>query len=85
VSFIEGSDCGQTSLLPPCIDDYVAPEAFDRNGHHDFDALWDREQDEAVQLCAFDLLELDGDDLREKPLLDRKRRSSSNTSKATAR
>jgi hypothetical protein len=27
VSFIEGSDRGQTSLLPPCIDGYLAPEA----------------------------------------------------------
>jgi hypothetical protein len=26
VNFIEGSDRGQTSLLPSCIDDYVAPE-----------------------------------------------------------
>ena len=30
MSFIEGSDRGQTSLLPPCIDDYVAPEALVR-------------------------------------------------------
>src|SRR5579871_6058169 len=50
--------------------------AFDRNGQHDFEALWNGTQDEAVQLCAFDLLELNGDDFRDKPLGVRKRRLS---------
>jgi transposase len=30
VSFIEGTDRGQVSLLPPCVDDYVAPDALVR-------------------------------------------------------
>jgi ATP-dependent DNA ligase len=38
-----------------------------------FDDLWNRAADECVRLCAFDLLELNGEDLREKPLHDRKR------------
>ena len=41
-----------------------------------FDDLWKRAADETVRLCSFDLLEMDGEDLREKPLLDRKRRLS---------
>ena len=39
-----------------------------------FDDLWNRAADEHVRLCAFDLLELDGEDLREQPLLERNRR-----------
>jgi transposase len=30
VSFIEGTSRGQVSLLPPCVDDYVAPDALVR-------------------------------------------------------
>lgn len=30
MSFIEGTDRGQVSLLPPCVDDYVAPDALVR-------------------------------------------------------
>jgi transposase len=30
MSFIEGTDRGQAALLPPRIDDYVAPEALVR-------------------------------------------------------
>ena len=30
VSFIEGTERGQASLLPPCLDDYVAPDALVR-------------------------------------------------------
>ena len=30
MSFIEGMDRGQTALLPPCIDDYIAPDALVR-------------------------------------------------------
>ncbi|WP_198365646.1 hypothetical protein [Roseomonas sp. KE0001] len=30
MSFIEGQDRTQGSLLPPCIDDYIAPDALVR-------------------------------------------------------
>lgn len=30
MSFIEGTSRGQVSLLPPCVDDYVAPDALVR-------------------------------------------------------
>ncbi len=30
MSYIEGADRGQVAFLPPCIDDYVAPEALVR-------------------------------------------------------
>jgi short chain dehydrogenase len=39
-----------------------------------FDALHCRGTVTEAMLCAFDLLELDGEDLRHMPLLDRKRR-----------
>jgi bifunctional non-homologous end joining protein LigD len=39
----------------------------------DFDKLWNRTHDHEATLCAFDLLELNGDDYRPKPLLERKR------------
>src|SRR5436189_782067 len=41
---------------------------------HDFDKLWNRIHDYEATLCAFDLLELDGEDYRARPLLERKRR-----------
>jgi bifunctional non-homologous end joining protein LigD len=44
------------------------------DGLPDFDALWNRANDAAVLFFAFDLLELDGEDFRPKPLLDRKKR-----------
>jgi ATP-dependent DNA ligase len=47
---------------------------FTRDGMHDFDALWDRTNDNRAKLCAFDLLELNGEDFRAKPLLERKAR-----------
>jgi ATP-dependent DNA ligase len=47
---------------------------FGRRGEHDFDRLWNRAHDEEARLCAFDLLELNGEDYRGQPLLDRKRR-----------
>ena len=47
---------------------------FGEDGSHDFDALWDNSRDETVTLCAFDLLELNGEDWRGQPLLERKRR-----------
>jgi ATP-dependent DNA ligase len=34
----------------------------------------ERAADESVRLCAFDLLELDGEDFRDRPLQERKRR-----------
>src|SRR3954451_13435206 len=41
---------------------------------HDFDKLWNRIHDYEATLCAFDLLALDGEDYRARPLLERKRR-----------
>ena len=67
------------------------------NGVSDFNALRSRANDDWAMLLAFDILELDGTDLRDLPLVERKRRlkalwaaktmacSSSNTSKVTAR
>ena len=42
------------------------------DGIADFDALHSRRQDDEVQLYAFDILTLDGDDLRKLPLSMRK-------------
>ena len=42
------------------------------DGIADFNALHSRRQDDAVQLYAFDILTLDGDDLRAMPLSMRK-------------
>jgi bifunctional non-homologous end joining protein LigD len=42
------------------------------DGISDFDALHSRKHDEEVQLYAFDILALDGDDLRQLPLTMRK-------------
>ena len=47
--------------------------ACDANGLSVFDLLRYRRQDDAVTLCAFDLLELDGADLRREPIEVRKR------------
>jgi ATP-dependent DNA ligase len=47
--------------------------ACDANGLSVFDLLRYRRQDHAVTLCAFDLLELDGLDLRPEPIEVRKR------------
>jgi hypothetical protein len=44
------------------------------DGVSDFDALRSRRRDNDVTLIAFDLIELQGDNLRDVPLLDRKRR-----------
>ena len=38
----------------------------------DFDALHSRTMDHAAVACSFDLLMVDGDDLRRKPLSERK-------------
>lgn len=44
------------------------------DGMHDFEKLWSNCFDETVTLCAFDLLELNGEDFRDKPWLERKKR-----------
>jgi ATP-dependent DNA ligase len=43
------------------------------DGLPDFDALWNRTNDAAVLFFAFDVLALEGTDLRPRPLLDRKK------------
>ena len=45
---------------------------LDDQGVADFDALHSRAWDHEAVACAFDLLMLDGDDLRRKPLGERK-------------
>jgi ATP-dependent DNA ligase len=47
--------------------------ACDESGLAVFDLIRYRRQDHAVTLCAFDLLELDGEDLRRRPIEERKR------------
>ena len=47
--------------------------AVDDNGLSVFDLIHHRRQDHAVTLCAFDLIELDGEDLRREPIEVRKR------------
>jgi bifunctional non-homologous end joining protein LigD len=42
------------------------------DGYSDFDALHSGRHNEEVQLCAFDVLAMDGDDLRDLPLSMRK-------------
>ena len=42
------------------------------DGLSDFDALYSRQHDEQVQLYAFDVLAMDGEDLRQLPLSQRK-------------
>jgi bifunctional non-homologous end joining protein LigD len=41
---------------------------------HDFDKLWNRTHDHEATLCAFDLLELDGEAYRARPLIERRQR-----------
>ena len=45
---------------------------LDVDGSFDFNALHSGKHDEEVQLCAFDVLAIDGDDLRRLPLSMRK-------------
>ena len=47
---------------------------LDIRGISDFDALHSNRHNEEAQLYAFDLVALDGDDLREEPLFERKAR-----------
>ena len=42
------------------------------DGMSDFNALHSRKQNHEVQLCAFDVLVMDGEDLRSLPLAKRK-------------
>jgi ATP-dependent DNA ligase len=44
----------------------------DENGLSVFDLIRYRQHDSAAVLCAFDLIELDGEDLRQKPIEERK-------------
>ena len=45
---------------------------LDENGVSEFDTLHSRTADKLAVACAFDLLALNGDDLRKRPLIDRK-------------
>jgi len=47
---------------------------LDRNGRHDFDALWSHSRDHEARLPTFDIVEINGEDYRQRPLLKRKRR-----------
>jgi len=47
---------------------------LDRAGRDDFNTLWARTRDHEACLFTFDLLELNGEDYRTRPLLERKRR-----------
>ena len=59
-------------LLPvPCLIDGEAIVS-DADGLADFELLRRRQHDHIVTLCAFDLLELDGRDLRRQPIENRK-------------
>lgn len=45
---------------------------YGADGMPSFDLLHSRKHDQAASLLAFDLLELDGEELRREPLIDRK-------------
>jgi bifunctional non-homologous end joining protein LigD len=45
---------------------------YDAKGMPSFDLLHSRDYDKEVSLCAFDLLELSGTDVRKQPLIERK-------------
>jgi bifunctional non-homologous end joining protein LigD len=45
---------------------------YDGNGMPSFDLLHSHEYDREVSLCAFDLLELNGTEIRKQPLVERK-------------
>lgn len=47
---------------------------YDSQGMPNFDLMHARQHDHAVSLVAFDLLELDGDDVRQRSLAERKKR-----------
>jgi bifunctional non-homologous end joining protein LigD len=46
---------------------------YDRKGMPSFALLHSRDYDKEVSLCAFDLLELSGTEVRKQPLVERKR------------
>jgi bifunctional non-homologous end joining protein LigD len=50
--------------------------ACDENGLSVFDLLHHQRRDQVVTLCAFDLLSINGEDLRSEPIEDRKHRLS---------
>ena len=58
--------------------------AYDNDGLASFELLRGRRHDRVVALCAFDLLELDGRDLRHIPLEERKRALARLTGKPRA-
>jgi bifunctional non-homologous end joining protein LigD len=64
-------DAVTTLAAKSCIIDGEAI-VVDQNGLSVFDLLRYRNHDHAATLCAFDLLELDGADLRRKPIEERK-------------
>ena len=47
---------------------------YDQHGMPDFNLIHSKEYDRHVSLVAFDLLELNGEDVRQQPLTERKRR-----------
>jgi len=47
---------------------------YDQHGMPSFDLIHSKQYDREVSLVAFDLLDLDGVDIRKRPLLDRKAR-----------
>ena len=47
---------------------------YDQHGMPSFDLIHSKQYDREVSLVAFDLLELDGEEVRRRPLLDRKAR-----------
>ena len=53
-----------------CLDEVMCFTEVQR----DFDKLWSRTHDHEARLCAFDLLEVNGEDLRDRPLAERKKR-----------
>jgi bifunctional non-homologous end joining protein LigD len=57
--------------------------ACDDSGVPDFERLRYHHHDDRVVLCAFDLIELDGDDLRREPLVTRKATLASVVAKAS--
>jgi ATP-dependent DNA ligase len=52
----------------------VGSIVYGHTGLPDFALIYSKQYDKEVSLVAFDLLELDGEDVRKKVLLDRKKR-----------
>src|SRR5215218_9134211 len=49
---------------------------YDQHGMPSFDLIHSKEYDREVSLVAFDLLELNGEDIGREPMIERKRKSS---------